>query len=543
MTESTKKYDYVVIGAGSAGCVVANRLSSSGTKTVLLVEAGPSDNSVILKMPAAMGLPLESTRFNWKYLTEPESGLNDRVSEQHRGKVLGGSSSINGMIFNRGNPRDFDQWSEIHGLTDWAFANCLPYFRKMETFDGGGDTYRGADGPLYVHRCRAENPLYHAFIRAGEDYGLPLTSDQNGFRQEGVHIAQVTIRDGVRQSTSEGYLKPARNRENLSVETNATVRKILFSGKRAFGVHYVKDGVQRTVEALEEIILCAGAIGSPHLLMLSGVGDADQLRRANVGVVEHLPGVGSDMQDHIGVPIQYATTQSVSPTKQLGPISRIVTGAKWVLTKSGLGASNFFEVGAFFRSDDNKLAPDIQHEFFPMVGMYHQGKSQAWDGFQYFTSIMHPKSRGNLRLKSANPDARPEIRFNYFSDPEDIKTLANGVKQTREMVKQRGWDSLRSTELSPGVATSNQSELEAWIRANAGSGYHPIATCRMGHDELSVTDQSGRVHGLDGLRVVDASLMPSLPTGNTNAATIMMAEKIADMMLGKVLAPTPVKYA
>lgn len=542
MTAASRKYDYIIVGAGSAGCVVANRLSAKSGTRVLLLEAGPKDNSVILKMPAAMGLPLETTRFNWKYLTEPEPGLQNRVSEQHRGRVLGGSSSINGMIFNRGNPRDYDGWAKA-GLDEWSFAKCLPYFRKMETFDGGADQYRGGDGPLFVHRCKAENPLYHAFLRAAEEYGLAPTADHNGYRQEGVHIAQVNIRDGVRQSTAEGFLRPAAGRSNLTIATNSFVQKVHSSGNRMTGLSYVQNGVEHRVEAANEIILCAGAIGSPHLLMLSGIGDADDLRQHSIKMVQHLPGVGRGLQDHIGVPIQFNTNKSVSPTKQLSPVGRLFTGAKWVLTKGGLGASNFFEVGAFFRSSEDLAGPNLQHEFFPMVGMYHQGKAQAWDGFQYFTSIMHPKSRGHIKLKSADPSAHPELRFNYFAEAEDLANLVTAVRKTRDMVRQSAWNELRNVEISPGPDIDDDAQLSAWVRANGGSGYHPVASCRMGSDPLAVTDQSGRVHGVEGLRVVDASLIPTLTTGNTNAPTIMMAEKIADSILGSVLPDASVSYA
>lgn len=542
MTRPADTFDYVIVGAGSAGCVVANRMSANPTLRVLLIEAGPRDNNIFLRMPAAMGLPLETERFNWKYLTEPEPGLAGRVSTQHRGRVLGGSSSINGMIFNRGNPRDYDGWAQ-DGLTEWSYGHCLPYFRRMESFDGGADAFRGGDGPLMVHRCRAENPLYQAFLEAGVQYGIGRTSDHNGQKQEGVHLAQVTIRNGVRESTSQAYLAPLRGRENLTIQVNAVVQRLVVSGNRVTGVATTSGGVSRNVVAEREVILCAGAIGSPHIMMLSGLGDADDLRACGVRVAQHMPGVGRHLQDHVGVPVQYKIKKPLSPTKQLSRVGRVLTGARWMLTKSGLGASNFFEVGAFFRSGDDSDGPDIQQEFFPMIGMYHQGKAQAWDGFQYFTSIMHPESRGQIRLKSADPSARPELRFNYLSVEADVNKLARGIRMTQDMVRQSAWNEIRGGQFSPGEDAKDDNALKSWIREHADSGYHPVATCRMGNDDQSVTDQQGRVHGIEGLRVIDASLMPGLPTGNTNAATIMLAEKLSDVVLGQSLTPTPVSYA
>ncbi len=358
-----------------------------------------------------------------------------------------------------------------------------------------------------------------------------------------MHIAQVTIRDGVRQSTSEGYLKPIAGRSNLTVAPNCFVKKLHSSGNRITSLTFAQNGREQTVEALNEIILCAGAIGSPHLLMLSGIGDADHLRQHSIKIVQHLPGVGRDLQDHIGVPIQYNTRKSVSPTKQLSPVGRLFTGAKWILTKGGLGASNFFEVGAFFRDSEKIDGPNLQHEFFPMVGMYHQGKAQAWDGFQYFTSIMHPKSRGQIKLKSADPTVHPELRFNYFSEQSDLAALVTAVRKTRDMVRQSSWNELRNVEISPGPDIDDDAQLSGWVRANGGSGYHPVASCRMGRDPLAVTDQAGRVHGVEGLRIIDASLIPTLPTGNTNAPTIMLAEKIADSILGHALPAEAISYA
>ncbi|MFC3174012.1 choline dehydrogenase [Novosphingobium bradum] len=534
---SEEAFDYVVVGGGSAGCVVANRLSEDGTKRVLLLEAGPRHNSVILDMPAALGLPLESTKFNWGFKSEPEPGLNGTVSDQHRGRVLGGSSSINGMVFVRGNPADYDNWARL-GNPKWSYAHCLPYFRKMETFEGGADDYRGGDGPLHVHRCKADNPLYRAFIAAARQYGLPFNPDQNGRDQEGVNLAQASTYKGVRWSTARAYIDPARGRRNLVVRTGAQVTGLSFDGTRATGVEYELRGRKCRAMAGAEVILCAGAFGSPQLLMLAGIGDAQELGELGIPVRQHLPGVGKDLQDHVAVAIQYSTeSRTASPTRQLSMIGRLVLGIKWLFLRKGLGTSNYFEVGAFFRGNDAVEYANLQHEFFPMVGEFYRGEARISPGFQYFTSVMRPESRGSVTLRSADPKAAPVIRMNFLTAPEDLRQLREGVRKTREMIAQPAWDELRGEELSPGSRIQSDEDLDAWIRANAGTGYHAVSTCRMGTDEMAVVDEDGRVHGMQNLRVVDASVFPKLITGNTNAPTIMLAEKLSDHILGKMCAP------
>jgi len=527
-------YDYIIVGAGSAGCVVANRLSADRRTKVLLLEAGPSHNSVILKMPAALGLPLESTRFNWGFKSEPEPGLNGNRSDQHRGRVLGGSSSINGMVFVRGNPLDFDRWADT-GLPTWSYSHCLPYFKKMETYEGGGNEYRGGDGPLQVHQCKADNPLYQAFLGAGQDFGLRLNSDQNGQRQEGVNVAQASTYKGERWSTARGYLDSASNRDNLTVQTGAMVLGVMFEGKTAVGVKYEVNGIETFSQARKEVILSAGAFGSPQLLMLSGIGNANELKALGIDVLHHLPGVGKDLQDHVAVAIQYSTPKSgVSPTRQLSPIGRLFVGARWLATHDGLGGSNYFEVGAFFRGNNDVEYANLQHEFFPMVGEFYRGKARITPGFQYFTSVMRPASRGSVTLASKDPKAAPVIRLNFLTAPGDIEQLREGVRKTREIIAQRSWDELRGEEISPGKNIQSDAELDAWIRDNAGTGYHAVSTCRMGTDEMAVTDADGKVHGIKNLRVVDASVFPALTTGNTNAPTIMLAEKLSDHILGNM---------
>ena len=533
----SKSYDYIVVGAGSAGCVVANRLSEDGQTRVLLLEAGPRDGNIILDMPAALGLPLLDRRFNWGFASEPEPGLDGRISDQPRGRVLGGTSSINGMVFVRGNPLDYDGWAAL-GLGSWSYAHCLPYFRKMETFEKGGDDYRGGGGPLHIHACKADNPLYQAFLGAGQDFGLALTPDHNGFRQEGVNIAQATTHQGRRASTSRAYLRPARDRHNLQVLIGSTVTGLKLDGTRCVGVSVLSGGRTISVEAEREVVLSTGAFGTPQLLMLSGIGDRDALRGHDIASAVHLPGVGQNLQDHIACALQYRIRKPVSPAGQLSRLGQIAVGARWLLTKGGLGASNYFEVGAFMRGNDRVDYPNIQHEFFPMVGEFYRGQARVEQGFQYFTSVMRPVSRGSVTLRSADPHASPVIRFNFLAQDSDLAEMVEGLRMTREIIRQRSWDELRGEEVNPGPSVATDSALRAWIRGNAGTGYHGVGTCRMGTDDMAVTDEEGRVHGVEALRVVDASLMPRIITGNTNAPTIMMAEKLSDRIRGRALPPS-----
>lgn len=535
-----KTYDYVVIGSGSAGSPLAARLAEDGRHQVLLLEAGPSDQHIFIRMPAALGFPLMNDRFNWYYHSEPEPHLDNRKIHEARGRVLGGSSSINGMNWIRGNPWDYDNWGAM-GLEGWSYAGCLPYFKRAETFDRGANEYRGGTGPMRIETCAARNALYHAFLDAGVQAGHERVEDHNAFRQEGVHVTQRNIHKGIRWSTSQAYLHTGPRRANLTVQELARVTRIEFSGKKAVRVHFTLKGVATAVEAGREVIVAGGAINSPQILMLSGIGDAGQLRKLSIPVVEDLPGVGRGLKDHVAAPIQYRATKNVSAARELTLARRGLLGARWLLTKQGLGATNFFEVGAFIRTDDAIKVPNVQFEFIPMLGEFQHGNVKLENGFQYFFSLMRPTSEGRVWLDSADPMAAPKFVFNYLETDEDKRQAIAAVKAIRKVVAQKAWDEYRGVEVTPGSGCRTDEEILAFLRQQAGTNYHPCCTCRMGHGDDAVTDEGGRVRGLDNLRVVDASIMPEIVSGNLNAPIIMMAEKIADDILGR--APLPPENA
>ncbi|MGE8439087.1 MAG: choline dehydrogenase [Pseudomonas palmensis] len=529
-TSST--YDYVVIGSGSAGSVLAARLSEDQAHSVLMLEAGPSDKSLYINMPAALGFPLMNDRFNWYIHSEPEKELGDRSIYEARGRVLGGSSSINGMNWVRGNPWDYDNWGAM-GLHGWSYEECLPYFRKAETFDQGGNDYRGDAGPMHIETCKADNPLYRAFIEAGVQAGYPYMKDHNGYRQEGVHITQRNVHKGIRWSTSQAYIHPNKHRDNLHVCDRAQVTRIEFQGKRAVKVHLLREGKPEVIAVGKEVILSAGAIHSPHLLMLSGIGAAEHLAEFGIPCVADLPGVGQGMKDHVAAPVQYRATQNVSIAKQLTPLGKLKLGAMWTLFKKGLGATNFFEVGAFIRTHNGVKVPNVQFEFIPMLGEFQHGSVKLENGFQYFFSLMRPTSTGRVWLGSADPLAAPKFVFNFLSTEQDQQDAVAAVKAIRHVVSQPAWDPYRGEEVTPGPAVQTDAQILEALRGLAGTNYHPCCTCRMGTDANSVVDAQARVHGIDNLRVVDASIMPEIVSGNLNAPIIMMAEKLADMIRGR----------
>ncbi len=522
-----QEFDYIIVGAGSAGCVLANRLTEDANVSVLLLEAGPADRSLFIHMPGALSYPLQSTRYNWNYFTDSEPALMNRQIDVPRGRGLGGSSSINGMVFVRGNPLDYDGWAE-RGLPSWSFAHCLPYFRKMETYEGGADDYRGGDGPLRVSRCPADNPMFQAFLEAGRQAGYPTTPDHNGFRQEGMNVMQMTASKGRRMSTAVAYLRPAMGRANLTVRTETPVDRVRFDGLRAVGVDCRQAGAIRRADARREVIVSAGAIASPQLLLLSGVGNKEHLAVHGIPVVADVPGVGRDLQDHPAVLIQWEGIGKASPALQLHPLGQLKIGLQWLLFRNELGAGCFFETGGFLRSDDGQPFPNMQYEFLPMLGSFGRGKVTVAPGFQYSTSLMRPASRGWIQLAAADPRRHPAIRYNSLSEPEDQREFIAAVRITREIVRQKGWDPHRGRAVGPSPEIASDTDILGWLRANVGSEYHPAGSCRMGIDDMAVTDADGRVNGVEALRVVDASLMPRIVTANLNGPTIMMAEKLAD---------------
>lgn len=530
MSKQKQMYDYIIVGAGSAGCVMANRLSENKNVNVCLIEAGPRDNSIFIKMPAALTFPIESDVYNWKFESEPEPELGGRRVGQARGRCLGGSSSINGMVHVRGHKKDYDSWKKF-GIQGWDFEDCLPFFKKMESFEGGKDPQRGGSGPITVTRSKAEHPLYQTFLEAGQQHGLPNAGDYNSGDQAGVHVTQATIRNGIRCSTSLAYLKPAAERENLTVMVGCLVEKVNVAGTVATGVTLVQNGERKTLHAGREVILCAGTIGTPHILMLSGIGNTDAFKTFGIAPVAHLPGVGSDLQDHVVAPLRFQSPSGVSIVKQLNTLGRLKLGAEWTLFKTGLGVTNFFEVGAFFASSSDVDYINMQHEFLPFLADFQSGKVNIADGFQYFVSQMRPYSRGSITLNTANPKDKPAIRFNYLSDRRDVREMIDGIRKTLEMAHQPAWSRYRGKAVDTPNVDATDAELEKWLRIVANTEHHPTSTCRMGTDAMAVTDSQGRVHQLSGLRIVDGSILPQIPTANINAPIIMVAEKIASTMI------------
>ena len=526
-------FDYVIVGAGSAGCVLASRLSEDPATTVALLEFGGSDSSVFIQMPTALSIPMNMKKYNWFYESEPEPGLDNRRMHCPRGKVLGGSSSINGMVYVRGHALDFDEW-QAQGARDWGYRHCLPYFKKADDWAFGGDDYRNQGGPLSVNNGNnMQNPLYRAFIEAGAQAGYMKTEDYNGRQQEGFGPMHMTVKNGVRWSTANAYLKPALQRPNLKVITGALSQRILLDGHRASGVEFLRGGSKQVVSARREVILSAGPIASPHLLQLSGIGPGAVLQQAGIDVVQDLPGVGENLQDHLEFYFQFRCQQPITLNAELNPWRKFLIGTRWLLTKKGLGATNHFESCAFIRSKPGVKWPDIQYHFLPGAMRYDGNAAFAGHGFQVHVGHNRPSSRGTIRLRTPSVQDKPEIQFNYLQHEDDIEGFRACVRLTREIISQSAMDAYRGPEIQPGETIQSDQDIDAFVRGAVESAYHPSCACRMGEDDMAVVDSETRVRGIEALRLVDSSIFPTIPNGNLNSPTIMLAERAADIIKGK----------
>jgi choline dehydrogenase len=531
--------DFVIIGSGSAGSAMAYRLSEDGKHSVIVIEFGGSDIGPLIQMPSALSIPLNMSLYDWGFASEPEPHLGGRVLATPRGKVIGGSSSINGMVYVRGHARDFDHWAE-EGAAGWGFADVLPYFKRMEDANGGENGWRGHGGPLTVQRGSRTNPLYGAFVEAGRQAGFELTDDYNGAKQEGFGPMEQTIRGGRRWSAASAYLRPALRRPNVSL-IKGFARRVIIENQRAIGVEIELRKRIQVIKARREVIVAASSINSPKILMLSGIGPAEHLREHGIQLVADRPGVGRNLQDHMELYIQQESTQPITLNSVLNPFSKALIGAQWLFFKSGLGATNHFEAAAFVRSRAGVDYPDIQYHFIPAAVRYDGKAAAKAHGFQAHVGPMRSKSRGSVTLRSPDPKSKPVIRFNYMSHPDDWTEFRHCIRLTREIFGQSAFDPYRGKEISPGSHVQSDDDLDAFIRDHAESAYHPCGTCRIGRadDPMSVVDPECRVIGVEGLRVADSSIFPRVTNGNLNAPSIMTGEKAADHILGRTpLAPS-----
>ena len=535
----TQFYDFIVIGSGSAGSVLANRLSADAKHTVLVLEYGGSDRGPLIQMPSALSYPMNMGTYNWGFESQPEPHLNNRRLVTPRGKVMGGSSSINGMVYVRGHARDFDTWASM-GAAGWAYADVLPYFKRQENVEGGDHTWRGHGGPLYVKKGLLQNPLYQAFIDAGRQAGYPMTRDYNGHQQEGFAAMEMTVHKGLRWSAANAFLWPAIRQGRVDIKTKAYARRILLEGKKAVGVEYERGGKVDKVFAKREVIVCASTINSPAILQRSGIGAPAVLEAAGVDLVHALPGVGENLHDHLEIYLQHRSLQPITLNGQLGYVNKAKIGLQWILFGTGLGATNHFESCGFIRSHAGIDYPNIQFHFLPAAMRYDGRAAFRGHGFQVHVGPMRTKSRGHVRITSPDVHVNPKILFNYMGHDDDWQEFRACVLLARELFTQDAMKPYAGEEIQPSASVQSDDEIDAFIRDHSESAYHPCGTCRMGAvtDPLAVVDPQCRVIGMENLRVVDSSIMPQITNGNLNAPTIMIGEKAADHILGKpMLAP------